>query len=95
MARLIHESKLEGVRVFGLKSVSLLRKYIGVFDCILGSLERFGLHMRRENRSVFFRLNVLRGMNSMWLHRSQFVWFRTLFVLFSRYTYVNHFVPVA
>lgn len=26
---------------------------------------------------------------AMWAHRSQFVWFRVLFLLFSRYSYVN------
>lgn len=30
----------------------------------------------------------------MKLHHSQFVWYRRLFVVFSRYTFVNTFQPI-
>ncbi|GFR52129.1 hypothetical protein Agub_g14644 [Astrephomene gubernaculifera] len=35
--------------------------------------------------------NPVVGLRAMWCHRSQFVWYRWLFVLFSTYTYVNQF----
>jgi hypothetical protein len=39
----------------------------------------------------FVRLNYFHGLKAMAVHKSQFVWFRKLFVLFSRYTYINTF----
>jgi len=40
-------------------------------------------------RLYFFRLNPLPVWRAMAAHASQFVWYRRLFILFSRYTYVN------
>ena len=68
-----------------LQTTSIFRKFLGFFDV------PFSL-FSCENVVVNFNLfRVLKGMTA---HRSQNVWYRILFVLFSRYTYVNTFVSI-
>lgn len=68
-----------------LHSVGLVRKYTGLVDALLSIL--FGA-------SPFFLsldpLLVWKLMSSS--YPSQFVWYRKLYVLFSRYTFLNSFV---
>jgi N-acetylglucosaminylphosphatidylinositol deacetylase len=59
----------------------LIRKYSGILELLLVPFKEFS----------WVRFNYFHGYNSMALHQSQWVWFRKLFVLFSRYTYVNTF----
>jgi hypothetical protein len=37
----------------------------------------------------WMRLNYISAWQAMQLHASQFTWFRKLWVVFSRYTYIN------
>ncbi|OQV15874.1 putative N-acetylglucosaminyl-phosphatidylinositol de-N-acetylase [Hypsibius exemplaris] len=74
-----------GVRVLLLKSVSILRKYFKYADAALTIHLDFDLIalVNRENESVISR--------AMRAHRSQMVWFRWLYITFSRYMLVNTF----
>ncbi|CBL43463.1 N-acetylglucosaminylphosphatidylinositol deacetylase [Caenorhabditis elegans] len=70
------------VQIFVLDSIAIWRKYIGMLDALFS----FG-------RSPFFYMARFRDVaacwRAMWAHRSQFVWFRVLFIFFSRYVYMN------
>lgn len=65
------------VQIFVLDSIPLWRKYIGLFDALFS----FG-------RSPFFYVARFRDIAACWkamlAHRSQLVWFRVLFIFFSR-----------
>lgn len=70
------------VQIFVLDSIPLWRKYIGMLDALFSF-----------NRSPFFYMARFRDVaacwKAMWAHRSQLVWFRVLFIFFSRYVYMN------
>ncbi|KAG5176982.1 putative deacetylase LmbE-like domain-containing protein [Tribonema minus] len=80
---LLHTCKARLPPVYVLQSVSLARKYIGVLDVL-------GTWQSRLHRCV--SLDPRQIWCAMAAHRSQLVWFRRLFMLFSRYTYVNTYV---
>lgn len=69
---------------FALDSTSVLRKYSGIFDSVVS----FG------NRRVVFSFDLKLNYQAMTAHYSQFVWYRHLFVVFSRYSYMNTFSPI-
>lgn len=62
-----------------METTNILRKYTGILELLLVPFKEY----------AWVRLNYFHGYNSMALHKSQFVWFRKLFVFFSRYTYIN------
>lgn len=68
-----------GLKIFVLDTVALPRKFIGLLDAVFSLLEEV----------VFVHNRFWLNWKAMWAHRSQFVWFRCLFLLFSRYVYVN------
>ncbi|XP_041972351.1 N-acetylglucosaminyl-phosphatidylinositol de-N-acetylase [Aricia agestis] len=68
--------------VYTLDSVNIIRKYLGVFDLPLSfilSSKRYFLRWTESRR-------VVRAMKH---HKSQMVWFRYLYVMFSRYMVIN------
>jgi N-acetylglucosaminylphosphatidylinositol deacetylase len=74
-----------GASVNGLKlhSTNVFRKFLGVADLPLSLLAG-------EHVAVNFNLfKVVQGLVAHW---SQAVWYRILFVIFARYTYINTFV---
>ena len=77
--------KLQGLRRFQLESTGMLRKYLGVFDLLLSLSEDM----------LFVNVNIGLAWRAMAAHYSQFVWYRKLFVLFSRYGYVNTLRPIS
>lgn len=69
-----------------LVSAGLLRKFMGVLDAPLSMREAAAA----PDSVVCYRaVSPMCIMGAMGKHRSQWVWFRKLFVVFSRYTYVN------
>eukprot|EP01080_Neovahlkampfia_damariscottae_P007185 gene7185-11497_t len=70
---------------FKLTSCSIYRKYIGLFDVIIW----FFYENENDNNYTFFSPLIFNGYNSMSKYQSQFIWFRKLFILFSKYSYVN------
>ncbi|KAL3658071.1 hypothetical protein V7S43_016915 [Phytophthora oleae] len=79
------------VRGWALESTNILRKYVGVLDTALSFwLSRKKEEELEESQFVFvFRPRW--NYNAMALHQSQFLWYRRLFVAFSRYTFINTF----
>jgi N-acetylglucosaminylphosphatidylinositol deacetylase len=77
----------EKKRIIGLKleSTNCVRKFLGIFDLLLSySLSDL----------IFTNFNVMTVIKGMAIHKSQNIWYRVLFVLFSRYTYVNTFTNI-
>ncbi|XP_063934584.1 N-acetylglucosaminyl-phosphatidylinositol de-N-acetylase-like [Zophobas morio] len=79
-------SQKEVPTVLTLTSVSIFRKYIGIFDLL------FSAHQERICVSSAEQVSVIR--KAMRAHHSQYVWFRKLYVYFSRYVYINTFTAM-
>ena len=77
---LMERRLVRDVEVMTLTSVNILRKYLGIIDVnfILDEWQSW-------------RFNVFEAYKTLAEHKSQLVWFRKLFVIFSRYTYINSF----
>lgn len=84
-ARTLHlEGKLpEGCTVLTLRSVNVLRKYISLLDL------PFSLLRACDVLFVLTSKEVAQAKRAMSCHRSQLLWFRRLYVLFSRYMRIN------
>ena len=66
-----------------LETTNSIRKFLGPFD-LLWSLIFW-------NDILIINWNFIKTIQLMQAHTSQFVWYRKLFILFSRYTYMNTF----
>ncbi|XP_078729716.1 N-acetylglucosaminyl-phosphatidylinositol de-N-acetylase [Lampetra fluviatilis] len=74
-----------GCRTLYLQSVSLLRKYVSIMDLPLSVL-------RSQALVCLASLDEYEiGLQAMRRHRSQLVWFRYLYIVFSRYMLINTF----
>ncbi|XP_058219094.1 uncharacterized protein LOC131329750 isoform X2 [Rhododendron vialii] len=87
MRKLLHETAERDIEAWELISNNILRKYSGPVDICL-SLVYVTMY---QNGELHCLLNERpnRSYNAMAQHRSQWIWFRKLFVVFSSYTYVN------
>lgn len=78
-------SQLDSIPVLHLKSFPLWLKYLGPIGAML-------LSFIFKNR-IIFHVSVSEAIRSgraaMYEHRSQMIWFRHLFVIFSIYMYIN------
>ena len=84
-------SETKPVRAWALESTSIFRKYVGLLDTAFS----FWLsRQQQDERQFVFVFRPLWNYNAMALHQSQFVWYRRLFVVFSRYTFINTFRPL-
>ncbi|KAM4760156.1 N-acetylglucosaminyl-phosphatidylinositol de-N-acetylase isoform 12-T14 [Cyanocitta cristata] len=83
--RYLHsEGKLpEGCRVLVLESVNLFRKYISFLDVLISCL------LPRDALFILTEEETEQAKRAMRCHRSQLLWFRQLYLLFSRYLVVN------
>ena len=75
------EKRLVDVEVMTLNTVNIFRKYIGLND----------VNFIMADEWHAFRLNMFEAYFALAVHETQMVWFRKLFIIFSRYTYVNSF----
>ena len=77
------------VKAYSLRSVSLLRKYIGMLDALFTSA-------KSPRDVVIFGSfqDVLTGQSAMAAHKSQFVWFRRIYVVLSRFMVINELAPL-
>ncbi|XP_019641148.1 PREDICTED: N-acetylglucosaminyl-phosphatidylinositol de-N-acetylase-like [Branchiostoma belcheri] len=78
----------ENILVYALESVSLLRKYTSFLDVLPSTL---------SSASTLFLSGypaVLKAQRAMCAHRSQLVWFRWLYIAFSRYMVINTLRPL-
>lgn len=67
-----------------LQSTSLLRKFLGPLDTLLSLA-------RKDYVAVAVTFNILLVFRAMTQHWSQLLWYRLLFLLLSRFSYVNTF----
>ncbi|KAM6338294.1 N-acetylglucosaminyl-phosphatidylinositol de-N-acetylase isoform 2-T5 [Alca torda] len=83
--RYLHsEQKLpEGCRVLVLESVNLFRKYTSVLDVLLSCL------LPRDALFILTEEETEQAREAMRCHRSQLLWFRHIYMLFSRYMMIN------
>jgi len=72
---------------FKLNSTNIVRKYSGVFDIMVSCL-------LAPDDYMDISLNVSQVYNAMTLHKTQFVWYRRIFVLISRFSYVNTYTEL-
>ncbi|KAM7068642.1 N-acetylglucosaminyl-phosphatidylinositol de-N-acetylase isoform 2-T2 [Molossus nigricans] len=88
--RTLHsEGKLpEGCTALTLQSVNVLRKYLSLLDLPCSLLQA------RDVLFVLTSKEVTQAKRAMSCHRSQLLWFRRLYVFFSRYMRINslHFL---
>lgn len=90
-------------RAFSLITVPLLHKYIGPLAVAIAKFDiAFAALLRRYGAAPPGRVPVFvagvadyrTALNAMMQHRSQLVWFRWLYVSFSRYMWVNEWAEV-
>lgn len=83
---------LQNLKVFFLEDVNILRKYSSIFDvlftCIIAGV------LQRKLVLISSPWEVYKTYCGMKCHQSQFVWFRKLYFLFSRYIMVNQLSTV-
>ncbi|XP_006033174.2 N-acetylglucosaminyl-phosphatidylinositol de-N-acetylase [Alligator sinensis] len=78
------EGKLpEGCRVLILESVNLLRKYISALDVPISCL------LSRDVLFILTKEESEQAKRAMRCHRSQLLWFRHIYMVFSRYMVIN------
>lgn len=68
-----------------LESVSTTRKFLSAADYCLSLF---------NHDILIFQFAVLKVFQAMWAHYSQFVWYRFLFIMFSRYSFINTFKKI-
>ncbi|KAL4443939.1 hypothetical protein ABPG75_011676 [Micractinium tetrahymenae] len=81
-------------QVWQLETVGLPRKYAGLLDAPLSWASKV-VTQRRQRGGAQLCINLRRprrAWRALLAHRSQMVWYRRLWLLFSRYMYVNSLV---
>ncbi|XP_073257465.1 N-acetylglucosaminyl-phosphatidylinositol de-N-acetylase-like [Porites lutea] len=81
LKRLNDEGLLESIAIYTLSSTNLLRKYISLLDLPLSAYSK---HMFLSSPQ-----QIVLAQKAMHAHRSQLVWFRKLYILFSRFMIIN------
>mmetsp|Transcript_16041 Transcript_16041/g.20305 ORF Transcript_16041/g.20305 Transcript_16041/m.20305 type:complete len:304 (-) Transcript_16041:207-1118(-) len=81
ISHLMKHKLLADIEIFTLTTVMLFRKYIAIAD----------VNFIFADEWQAFRLNFIEAYMTLAEHATQLVWFRKLFIVFSRYTYVNSF----
>lgn len=82
----------ESVQVYYLESVSIFRKYLAVIDVFITIL----FHSFSSKNRLIQLASVVETttiMTALKKHSSQMVWFRKLYMMFSRYMIVNTLIP--
>ncbi|XP_072042395.1 N-acetylglucosaminyl-phosphatidylinositol de-N-acetylase-like [Amphiura filiformis] len=81
--KLVNERKLpDRIKAYSLVSVFIVRKYISLLDlpfCVLTASKMY----------ISAPSDIWRAQRAMRAHGSQYVWFRILYIVFSRYMLVN------
>ncbi|EFN78659.1 N-acetylglucosaminyl-phosphatidylinositol de-N-acetylase [Harpegnathos saltator] len=69
-------------KLYVLESVNIIRKYIQLLDLPISLLSApYWYLVTREQRRIIKK--------AMTAHKSQYVWYRKLYMIFSRYTFIN------
>ncbi|NWS42920.1 PIGL acetylase, partial [Probosciger aterrimus] len=72
-----------GCRVLVLESVSIFRKYISILDVLISYL------LPSDALFILTEEETQQAKRAMRCHRSQLLWFRHIYMLFSRYMVIN------
>ncbi|CAM0144980.1 unnamed protein product [Urochloa decumbens] len=86
ICKFLHANGQGNIEAWELASLNILRKYSGPVDIWLSLL------ISSSSKQPIYTLvnsSPSRSYEAMAAHRSQWVWFRRLFVMFSSYTYIN------
>ncbi|CAF0962933.1 unnamed protein product [Didymodactylos carnosus] len=88
LPHLIQQTKGRIKQVFVLNTVPLYRKYLTLIDLI-----SYVMKFKHRPKYCFLlsRRHLLKPYLAMREHRSQLVWFRYLYMLFSRYIWINDY----
>ncbi|XP_056126053.1 N-acetylglucosaminyl-phosphatidylinositol de-N-acetylase [Rhinichthys klamathensis goyatoka] len=78
----------EGCQIFSLHSISILRKYLSVLELPVSWL------LPSDFCCLIGQEEYKRAKKAMLCHRSQLLWFRRLYILFSRYMFINTFQAI-
>ncbi|ELT94579.1 hypothetical protein CAPTEDRAFT_144788 [Capitella teleta] len=73
-----------GLASYKLESTNILRKYVSILDVGLSYVTSSILIVAQWS-------DVWKAQDAMRAHKSQYVWFRSLYILFSRYVIINSF----
>ena len=79
--KILMEKKMIDVEVMALTTVPLIRKYLGAIDVNFVWMDEWQA----------FRFDWITAYRTLALHETQMVWFRKIFIVISRYTYINSF----
>ena len=77
---------LTNYQILFLTDVNILRKYAGFLDVI------YTYFSQPSSSLLFINDSMLKTFSSLRKHKSQFVWFRLLYIIFSRYVLVNDWI---
>ncbi|KQJ85313.1 probable N-acetylglucosaminyl-phosphatidylinositol de-N-acetylase [Brachypodium distachyon] len=86
VSKLLHENQQGNIEAWELVSLNIFRKYSGPVDIWLSSLTSSS---SKQPTYCVVNCSPSRTFEAMAAHRSQWVWFRRLFVRLSSYTYIN------
>ena len=75
-----------------LRSKGICRKFAGMLDILISCLN---LTLQREVYVVCSVLGVINALRGIFIHRSQNVWYRRIFIIISSFSYVNSFNKLA
>ena len=86
--------KFKGRRIecYFLETVNILRKYVSLFDFFYSVFSCYTAKLMKKGKNLVVtrRFNdIITTTNAMKKHKSQFVWFRKLYIAFSRYIIMN------
>ncbi|KAF8589120.1 LmbE-like protein [Ramaria rubella] len=94
VSHLLSSPSVPQLQLFTLKTVPLLQKYTGPVSHTLAKLWLW-LPWASSGQTYISGIGGYRiALLAMYQHQSQLVWFRWLYVLFSRYMWVNDWVEV-
>jgi N-acetylglucosaminylphosphatidylinositol deacetylase len=80
------------IRALSLASIPLTRKYLFFVDLLFTETDQWLLSHSKTQKVVVSGWNdYLKARKAMFAHQSQLVWFRHLYIAFSRYMFINHF----
>ncbi|KAI8093131.1 putative N-acetylglucosaminyl-phosphatidylinositol deacetylase [Halteromyces radiatus] len=84
----------DNIQLYKLKTISLPRKYVATLDLLVMTFQHW--IQKSSNQIVLISPPVayLQTHKAMRQHESQLVWFRWLYVTFSRYMYINELEKV-
>lgn len=82
------------LEVYALKSTNVIRKYSGWLEPMIWMIALLPLHWNIGKSDIVLLSAPLKCWEGMTYHASQFVWYRKLFVMFSRYSWINEFQKV-